>query len=110
MQLPASRRAQTSALRTLQGSLWALQRSAEAGLLEEYRAKLAAAHRCFRPEQLAAALARIMQERDDALRALRAKHRSERRQASVRAAGSTLRARRPPRRLTTLQLARLTAT
>ncbi len=65
------------------GSLWALQHAAEAALLQEFAARLAGAELCFRPGERAAALARIVRERDSALRALRDKHRSERRQHQV---------------------------
>jgi hypothetical protein len=90
--------------RSASAALWALHRSAEASLLQEYRAKLAAAHLCFRPEQLTAAVARIVQERDEALRALRAKHRSERRQARAARRGAALPIRRPSPRLSVRQL------
>ena len=58
--------------------LWTGQRSEEAGLLQEYRAKLAAAQLCVPPAQLAAVIARLVQERQAALAALRTKHRAER--------------------------------
>ena len=67
--------------RSSAAALWALHRAAEAGLLQDYRARIAAARLCYRPEQIAAAVAQIVSERDAALRALRAKHRSERREA-----------------------------
>jgi hypothetical protein len=84
-------------------ALWVLHRAAEASLLQVYRAKLAAPRLCFQPGQLAAALARIAQERDVALRALRAKHRSERRQARAVRRASVSRIRRPSPRLNVRQ-------
>lgn len=61
-------------------SLWALHCAAEASLLQHYRAKMAAAHLCSRSDQLASILAYLAQERDAALRALRAKRHEERRE------------------------------
>ena len=89
--------------RNSSAALWVLHRAAEASLLQEYRAKLAAARLCLLPEQLAAALARIAQERDEALRVLRAKHRSERRQARATRRGTASRIRRPSPRLNVRQ-------
>jgi len=82
-------------LRHVFPSLWPIQQAAESNLLQFYRAKMAAAQLCLRGDALAAALAMAAQERDAALRALRAKHSSERDEArEIRRRGSGRRPRR----------------